>query len=207
MPTDRLFLIGTGGHSMVVLDALQLSGTTADVHILDESAERIGKTILGLKVQRFERGMNLAGGRFHICIGDNAARAAIFEALKAGGGTPATIVHPVATIARSADIGSGTFVAARAVVAPVATIGDGVIINHGTIVDHECAVSNYCHLGPGVTLAGNVKVGARVFIGAGANILPGVTIGDAAIIGAGAVVTADVPPGTTYAGVPARRIR
>ena len=60
---------------------------------------------------------------------------------------------------------------------------------------------------PSATLAGNVRLGERVLVGAGANILPGINIGDAAIIGAGAVVTADVPPGTTYVGVPARQIR
>ena len=41
-------------------------------------------------------------------------------------------------------------------------------------------------------------------IGSGAVILCGVTIGERALIGAGAVVTRDVAPGTTVAGVPAR---
>ena len=45
-----------------------------------------------------------------------------------------------------------------------------------------------------------------VWIGASATVLGGVTIGEGAIIGAGAVVTRDVPPGETYAGVPARRL-
>jgi acetyltransferase-like isoleucine patch superfamily enzyme len=82
-----------------------------------------------------------------------------------------------------------------------------VIVNHGTIVDHECTVGKFSHIAPGATLAGNVLIGERVMIGAGANILPGVRIGDDAIIGAGAVVTTDVPPRTTYVGVPARQIR
>jgi sugar O-acyltransferase (sialic acid O-acetyltransferase NeuD family) len=207
MATERLFLIGAGGHGMVVLDAFELSGTKAEVRILDESTERIGKKILGLTVQRFHPAVKMAGGRFHVCVGRNDARARLFEAMKIAGGSPATIIHPVATIARSAHIGDGTFVAACAIVAPVAVVGEGVIVNHGTIIDHECVVGNYCHLAPGVTLAGNVRVGSRVFIGAGANILPGINIGDGATIGAGAVVTADVPPGTSYVGVPARKIR
>jgi len=207
MSTEKFLLIGAGGHSMVVLDALQLSGTALDIHILDESVDRIGRSVLGLTVQRLDRTRKLAGHRFHVAIGHNGARAGIFEALKAAGGSPATIVHPVATIARSASIGEGTFVAARAVVAPVATVADGVIVNHATVVDHECIVGSYCHLAPGVTLGGNVRVGSRVFIGAGANILPGVSIGDAVTIGAGAVVRTDIPPGTTYVGVPARQIR
>jgi len=49
-----------------------------------------------------------------------------------------------------------------------------------------------------------VKRGASV--GSGATVLCGVTIGEQAIVGAGAVVTADVSPGATVAGNPARAI-
>jgi acetyltransferase-like isoleucine patch superfamily enzyme len=49
-----------------------------------------------------------------------------------------------------------------------------------------------------------VKRGAS--IGSGAAILCGVTIGEDAMIGAGAVVTRDVAPGQTVAGVPARTL-
>lgn len=44
-------------------------------------------------------------------------------------------------------------------------------------------------------------------VGVGAIVLPGVTIGRGAQIGAGAVVSADVPPYTVAAGVPARALR
>lgn len=46
-----------------------------------------------------------------------------------------------------------------------------------------------------------------VWIGANAVILPGIRIGRGVIVGAGAVVTADVPPYTVVAGIPARIIR
>lgn len=51
------------------------------------------------------------------------------------------------------------------------------------------------------------KVGRHASIGTSATILCGVTIGEGAIVGAGSVVTKDVPPGATVAGVPARIIR
>jgi sugar O-acyltransferase (sialic acid O-acetyltransferase NeuD family) len=208
MSIEHINLIGAGGHAMVVLDALLTAeGTSDSICVFDQSIERVGRKILNLVINRFDPKMKIAGERFHVCIGDNNARSRLFRALKGGGGQLRTVIHPAATIAASAIIAQGTFVAARAIVAPAAIVGEGGILNHGTIVDHECVVGDFCHLAPGTTLAGNVRVGTGAFVGAGANILPGINIGDAAIIGAGAVVTVDVPAGTTYVGVPARRIR
>ena len=49
-----------------------------------------------------------------------------------------------------------------------------------------------------------VKQGAS--IGSNATIIAGVTIGENAMVGAGAVVTRDVDPNTTVAGVPAKPV-
>jgi acetyltransferase-like isoleucine patch superfamily enzyme len=46
-------------------------------------------------------------------------------------------------------------------------------------------------------------VGERAMIGAGAIVLPGVHVGDDAQVAANSLVTEDVPPGETVAGVPA----
>jgi hypothetical protein len=100
--------------------------------------------MLDLSVHRFDPDADIAGERFHVSIGDNNARAKLFETLKGRGGLPRTVIHPVATISPSAVIGDGTFVAARAIVAPAALIGEGVIINHGAIVDHECLIGYFC---------------------------------------------------------------
>jgi len=51
-----------------------------------------------------------------------------------------------------------------------------------------------------------VTIGDGAWIGIGALILKGVTIGAGARIGPGAVVTRDVPPGTSWAGNPARLV-
>jgi len=53
-------------------------------------------------------------------------------------------------------------------------------------------------------VAAPVVVETGAFVGANATILPGVRIGSRSFVAAGSVVTADVPPRTLVAGVPAR---
>lgn len=56
-------------------------------------------------------------------------------------------------------------------------------------------------------MAAPVTIRRGSFVGAAVTILPGLTIGPEAFVAAGSVVTADVPPRTVVAGVPARRLR
>lgn len=53
---------------------------------------------------------------------------------------------------------------------------------------------------------GEIVIKNGAYLGAGCIILPGVTIGENSAIGAGAVVTKDVPAGTTVVGIPAKPI-
>jgi acetyltransferase-like isoleucine patch superfamily enzyme len=56
-------------------------------------------------------------------------------------------------------------------------------------------------------LAAPVRFERGAFIGANVTVLAGVTVGREAFVAAGSVVTADVPPRTLVAGVPARAVR
>ena len=55
--------------------------------------------------------------------------------------------------------------------------------------------------------AAPVVIDTGAFVGAGVIVLPGVRIGARSFVAAGSAVTADVPPGTLVAGVPARVVR
>jgi UDP-2-acetamido-3-amino-2,3-dideoxy-glucuronate N-acetyltransferase len=108
------------------------------------------------------------------------------------------------TIGKNCKISSHTFIC------EAVHIEDGCFIGHGVmfINDRTPRATN-----PDGTLTQDgdwtcesTYIKKNVAIGSGAVILCGVTIGEGALIGAGAVVTKDVPPHTTVAGVPARQM-
>jgi acetyltransferase-like isoleucine patch superfamily enzyme len=79
------------------------------------------------------------------------------------------------------------------------TIEDHAIIGYdATLLCHEFLQDEY--------RTGEVVVGERAMIGAGAIVLPGVEIGADAQVAANSLVTEDVPPETTVAGIPAEEV-
>jgi serine O-acetyltransferase len=104
-----------------------------------------------------------------------------------------------------------------AIVVAQISIGDPVIVAPGVYLIHGQVVADgLAEIGPDTTIApfvtiglraGDVRgptIGAGVSIGTGAKLIGPVRIGDGAQIGANAVVVADVAPGTTVVGAPAR---
>ncbi len=102
------------------------------------------------------------------------------------------------------SIGDETYLSYRSEVSSVAkvTIGQRCAIGPEVVVR-----DNDEHWLAGRPMSAPVTIGDDVWICARAMILKGVTIGNGAVVAAGAVVTADVPPRTLVAGVPAKVIR
>jgi UDP-2-acetamido-3-amino-2,3-dideoxy-glucuronate N-acetyltransferase len=144
--------------------------------------------VLGDGVKIFHRDLvNLYGCR----IGDETKIGAFVE------------IQKNASVGRRCKISSHTFVCEGV------TIEDDVFVGHGVVFINDprpraTAEGRLQTEADWTVVPTRVKRGAS--IGSGATILCGITIGEDALIGAGAVVTKDVAPGATVAGVPARAL-
>jgi acetyltransferase-like isoleucine patch superfamily enzyme len=132
-----------------------------------------------------------------------------------------TKVWQFVVILAGATIGENCNINAHCLVEGDVVIGNNVTVKCGNYLWDGLRIEDSVFIGPNVTFTNDkfprskqypeaflptiVKHGAS--IGGGATILPGITIGERAMVGAGAVVTKDVPPGSTVIGSPARVVK
>src|SRR5947208_758998 len=119
-----------------------------------------------------------------------------------------TRVGPFVEVQRGARIGRRCKIQSHSFVCDGVEIHDEVFVGHGVMFINDArplATTDEGGLqsGDDWTLLPTV-VERRASLGSGAVVLGGVRIGEGALVGAGAVVTRDVAPGETVAGVPAR---
>jgi len=127
------------------------------------------------------------------------------------------------------QIGDDTKIGTFVEVQKGATIGKNCKISSHTFICEGVHIEDNCFIGHNVTFINDkypratnpdgdmqteedwvciptyIRKGAS--IGSSATLLCGITIGENAIVGAGSVVTRDVPPNCTVAGVPAKVIK
>jgi sugar O-acyltransferase (sialic acid O-acetyltransferase NeuD family) len=201
--SKNLVIIGAGGHAQVVIDAVQEQGIYNIVGLVDQSEKQLGN-LMGYEIKRELSEFETCN--FFVAIGDNRIRMRLFEDALAQGWTPATIIHPSASVSKYATIAAGTIICAGGIMGVHATVGSNSIINTSATVDHECRVGSHAHLAVGAHMTGNSRVEDGTFVGAGAVLIPGVAVGAWSTVGAGAVVLGNIKSGVTAVGLPARAI-
>jgi len=206
MADAPLILIGSGGHACVVAETARLAGWQIAGHIAPQGG---GDALLGdwlgdddVLAAHLAKGWVCALGLGFVDAATAARRAALLARIDPA--HLATVLHPCATVAPSAQIGAGGFVAAHSVVNTRASLGIGALVNTGAIVEHHTNTGRNVHIATGARLAGGVTLGDDVLAGAGCVVRQGVRIGDGAVIGAGCVVLSDVPAAATWVGNPGR---
>ncbi len=201
-----IYLLGGGGHGVVVLNALLMGGQQV-VGIVDPvipvGDRRLGVQVLGGDDVLAAVDPSSVMLAFGVGISKGTrARAAVFQRFCDQGFEFLSIVHPAASIGREVELGAGCQIMAGAVLQPGVMVGRGSVINTVACVDHETIIGDHVFIAPGAVLCGNCRVEDGAFVGAGATILPGVTVGAGAIVGAGATVLRSVRPDVVVAGVP-----
>ena len=146
---------------------------------------------------------------FSVAIGNPHIRGKVVASFLEAGATPFTIKADNVVIMDSNKVGDGAILSHFSTITSNVEIGSYFHANLYSYVAHDCVIGDYVTFAPSVKCNGNVVIEDYVYIGTGAVIMQGkegkpLIIGHGSIVGMGAVVTKNVPPGSTVFGNPAR---
>jgi acetyltransferase EpsM len=208
----KIVIWGAGGHAMCVADIIRLRDEYELVGFLDDvSPERTGRSFFGAKIlggcEQLDQLLKQGIDSMILGFGNNTARLALGELVRARGYELASALHPSCVIAAGVPVGAGTVIRAGAVVEAGASIGENVIIGACASVGHGSVLRDAVRLNPGANVSGNVTVGRATVIGTGAAIKDRIDIGAYTLVGAGATVVRAIPDSVVAFGNPARVVR
>lgn len=214
---NRLVILGTAGNSIDILELIEsfdgrAGGTAFEcAGFLDDDPALRGTRIHGVPVLGpLTDAGKLDGCSFVNGIGspNNFGRkAAIISRTGVPADRFATIVHPSASVSRSASLGRGTVVFPNVTIASNARIGDHVIILSNSVINHDVTVGDCACITSGVCISGGATIGRSVYLGSNSSIIGNVSIGDNCLVGMGSVVLRAVADNSVVAGNPARFLR
>jgi sugar O-acyltransferase (sialic acid O-acetyltransferase NeuD family) len=211
MPLYAVYGASGCGRGVMPLARAQLQPQGIDIAQLVFLDDQPGAALLnGHQVIRYVDFAGHCGSRHAvIAIANGRVRERLARLCEQDGVHPWTIVAPNVVRMDEVQLGPG------AVLSPFVTLTSNIRIgrhfhaNLYSYVEHDCVIGDYVTFAPGAKCNGNVVIEDHAYIGAGAVIKQGrpgrpLTIGRGAVVGMGAVVTRDVPAGSTVVGNPAR---
>lgn len=215
--TQKIIILGTGGNSIDILDALNdLNDARRErayecVGFLDDDTNKWGQEIFGARVL----GALDTAAQYTDCFFVNGIagvntfwkKREIIARTQMPRERFATLIHPTASVSRTAQLGYGVVIFQNVTLTHNVEIGDHVMILPASVISHDDVIGEYTSIASGVCISGYARVGQSCYVGARASIKDGVTVGDFALIGMGSVVLRDVAAQTVVVGNPARVLR
>ncbi|MDT0126205.1 acetyltransferase [Paenibacillus sp. RRE4] len=213
MASNKILLIGGGGHCKSVLDSLIGLNLYSDIAIIDKR-ENVGKNILDVPIIGTDEDLEeFINKGFHSAfvtvgsVGNPEPRIKLHQLITAFGFHIPVIVDKSAVIGSDTKFGEGVFVGKRAIVNAGSVINSCAILNSGAIIEHDCNVGKYAHIASGVVLAGGVNIGNNAHIGAQTVIRQNLSIGEGTTIGIGSVVVKNIANKVVAYGNPCEVVR
>jgi UDP-N-acetylbacillosamine N-acetyltransferase len=210
--SQAIVIWGAGDHAQVVADLVRQQGDFDLVGFLDDAnPERAGQAFAGAVILGGADalpGLTARGVTWMaLGMGNNPARLHRAELARLHGFQLATLIHPSAVLAASAQIGPGTVIKAGAILEVESRLGASALVSSGVVIAHHCVVEDGVFLSARVVLGGRATIGRGTWLGVGCVVKDRIAIGSGSIIGAGAVVVREIPDGVIAFGVPAKVAR
>jgi sugar O-acyltransferase (sialic acid O-acetyltransferase NeuD family) len=210
---DNIVIIGSSGHTKVVIDVVQREGKYNIAGLLDRFRD-VGEKTMGYPVLGKEEdlpeliGSHALRGAI-VAIGDNFVRSkAVGRIKEISPHLPfVSAIHPQASVAMEVSIGEGTVVMAGAAINPCCSVGRFCIMNTNSSLDHDSTLEDFASLAPGATTGGNCRIGQFSAVGIGAVMIHGIHVGEHTVIGAGSLVMKPIESFVVAYGSPARAVR
>ena len=191
--TNKILLIGAGGHARSCIDVIERGGQYTIVGLIGKKNE-LGATVFGYDIIGEDCDMAQLRGKFSyalVCIGqirDSMPRINAFNKLIEHEYILPSVISPLAYISPHATIGRGTIVMHGAIVNSGSTIGENCILNSRCLIEHDSEIKEHCHISTGAILNGNTYLGEGSFVGSSAVIENGAHIEKGAVIQAASFV-------------------
>ena len=181
-----IVLIGTGGGTEMVLDAIRKGNEFNVVGFIDDFSKDSSfkelpifggiDTIDGLVSKGLEN-LVLSYG----FIGALKNRMNVFKKFDKKINFP-NIIDPTSNIESSVLFGKGNIILANSYIGSKVKIGNINIVNTGALISHETEINDGNHFTPSSTIAGQVKIGSLCTFGMNSSVLMNTIIGDNVLI-------------------------
>jgi sugar O-acyltransferase (sialic acid O-acetyltransferase NeuD family) len=209
----EIAIYGAGGFGLEVAWLAESSCGYKVLCLVDDNSKLQGKKINNLPVIRFdELKNNFPKIGVVVANGTPKTRQNLTEKVTNIGFKIESLIHPSTEMSKWVTLDDGVVICSGCVITTNIQIGKYTQINLNCTLGHNVLMGDYTTLAPGVHLSGWVHMGKRVYVGTGTTFVNGteqnpIIIGDDVVIGAGACVTKSIPPGETWVGVPARKLK
>ncbi len=207
--SGSLLLVAASGLAREVLAVCEATGRPV-VGVLDDDPARAGTRLGNAPVLGpLEHVRDHPDADVLLCAGKGSVRrdlAVRLAALGVDDSRYATVVDPSVRIPSSCSVGVGSILLGGVVLTADVCMGRHVVCMPHVTLTHDDALADFVTLTTGVSLGGGVTVGEAAYIGMNASVREQRTVGAGCVLGMGAALVTDQPPGTVYAGVPARQI-